>query len=110
MPDEGRDTGAAMPTPLSPRILTRIARDFPEDERPGVAQLIGSIDLGPYAIGRIEPGRDRIHAAILKLADGDETRLRSACDLARRDWRDVLVAAEFANGDWPDRVDAFLGS
>jgi hypothetical protein len=46
--------------------------------------------------------RARVHLAILKLSKGDLAEFRRAVDLARRDWRDVLVAAGLANGDWPD--------
>ena len=53
-----------------------------------------------------DPSRDRerarVHLAILKLSKGDLAAFRRAVDLARRDWRDVLVAAGLANGDWPD--------
>jgi hypothetical protein len=53
-----------------------------------------------------DPSRDRerarVHLAILKLSKGDLAEFRRAVDLARRDWRDVLVAAGLANGDWPD--------
>src|SRR5262245_18425901 len=40
---------------------------------------------------------DRIRAAAIKLSGGDVDRLRRAIDSANVDWRDVLVAAGFAN-------------
>ena len=32
-----------------------------------------------------------------------------ALEVARRDWRDVLVAAGFEHEDWPERLDDYLG-
>jgi hypothetical protein len=46
--------------------------------------------------------RDRVHLAILKIANGDTRRLQAALHQAAQDWRDVLVAAGLANADWPD--------
>jgi hypothetical protein len=40
---------------------------------------------------------ERIQLAVLKLSKGETDRLRDTIGLARRDWRDVLVAAGFAN-------------
>lgn len=53
---------------------------------------------------------ERIQAGIVLLAGGDLAGLRQALDLARLDWRDVLMAAELAGDDWPQRLDAELGS
>ncbi len=40
---------------------------------------------------------DRFRSAALKLSDGDLVRLDEAIKLARFDWRDLLVAAGFAD-------------
>jgi len=40
---------------------------------------------------------ERIHFAILKLSSGKLDRLKSAIELAKSDWRDLLVAAGFEN-------------
>jgi len=40
---------------------------------------------------------------------GDPGRLRDACELAKLDWRDVLVGAGLADEDWPSRLDTELG-
>jgi len=40
---------------------------------------------------------DRIRFAALKLSKGDLERLQEAVRLAKIDWRDLLVAAGFAN-------------
>jgi hypothetical protein len=51
-------------------------------------------------------GLERIRFAALKVSEGDLERLRAAVALARRDWRDLLVAASFgadelAHEAWP---------
>ena len=44
--------------------------------------------------------RDRVHLAIIKLADGDSAAAERWIRQAARDWRDVLMSAGLANGDW----------
>ena len=39
----------------------------------------------------------RFHFAALKVSGGNLGRLREAIELAKQDWRDLLVAAGFAN-------------
>jgi hypothetical protein len=39
---------------------------------------------------------ERVRFAALKLSQGDLTQLRRAVELANLDWRDLLVAADFA--------------
>ena len=38
----------------------------------------------------------RVRFAVLKVSGGDLTRLKSAIDMARQDWRDLLMEADFA--------------
>jgi hypothetical protein len=66
--------------PLSPRLKERIRRDF-------------------------GPGSD---AVISLLAAGDVEALRRALELGLVDWRDLLVAAGLADGDWPQVLDREL--
>jgi hypothetical protein len=54
-------------------------------------------------------GYERLCFAILKLAKGSEAKLDIALKLARADYRDLLVAAKFANSttihkDWHNRL------
>lgn len=42
-------------------------------------------------------GLERIRFAVLKLSGGDLNELQRAIDLAKADWRDVLVAAGFGS-------------
>jgi len=39
---------------------------------------------------------DRVHFAIIKLSNGNIESLKSAVNMAKKDWRDLLVCAEFA--------------
>jgi len=38
---------------------------------------------------------ERIHFAVIKLSNGELDKLEAAIELAKRDWRDLLVAAGF---------------
>ena len=40
---------------------------------------------------------ERIFLAIIKLSEGNLVKFQKAFDLAKEDWRDVLVAAGFGN-------------
>jgi hypothetical protein len=40
---------------------------------------------------------ERIRVAAIKMSDGDMAKLRQAVDVAKVDWRDLLVAAGFGN-------------
>ena len=52
---------------------------------------------------------ERIQAAIVLGGGGDLARIKNMRDIAFKDWRDVLVAADLANEDWPQRLAAELG-
>jgi hypothetical protein len=52
---------------------------------------------------------ERIQAAVVFWGRGHLDRLRDACELARLDWRDVLVRAGLADEDWRSRLDTELG-
>jgi hypothetical protein len=40
---------------------------------------------------------DRIRVAAIKMSDGDMAKLREAVEVAKVDWRDLLVAAGFGH-------------
>lgn len=44
---------------------------------------------------------ERVYFAILKKSGGNLTKFNEAFQLAKRDWRDILVAAGMTGGDWP---------
>jgi imidazole glycerol phosphate synthase subunit HisF len=92
------------------RLERRVRRDFPQPgSANGVLQLL---DRLPAEAGYDEETlrSERIRAAIVLLANGDLGKLRDAIELAKTDWRDLLVAAGLAHADWPDRLTAELGS
>ena len=83
--------------------LTALARNhierlFPEAQHDEVARLLREdcgealppTDRGSYELV------ERIHCAALKLSDGRIDKLYDAIALAQTDWRDLLVAAGFA--------------
>ena len=51
----------------------------------------------PFLDASTAEGLERFHFAALKLSRGNLDRLREAVELAKQDWRDLLVAAGFAN-------------
>jgi len=67
-------------------------------------QLLGLSD----ELGR--PVSERIQAAAVIVAKGDLDRLADAAELARIDWRDLLVMAGLEYPDWRDRLDDLLGT
>jgi hypothetical protein len=94
---------------VSRRVADCVTRDFEEQVQADVLDLLESTTRTDWREHGTEPGRERLHAAILKLAAGDIDALIVAAATAERDWRDVLVAAGLAEGDWPDRVAEILG-
>ena len=62
----------------------------------------------PLSIPANPASLERIRFAVLKVSCVDLNRLQKAIDLAKIDWRDVLVAADFASdltahtSWWPD--------
>ncbi|MFC0431654.1 hypothetical protein [Kutzneria buriramensis] len=86
---------------MSDRLLRRIQRDFPAP-----AEALRLIDELPADHGQ---DVERVQAAVVLYARGDISRLRDRLDLARIDWRDVLVSGDLADGDWPQRLDRELG-
>ena len=84
---------------MSERLKRRIERDFRE---PGSATEVSRL------VGEASDS-ERVQAAIVFVASGDLGLLRNAIALAKADWRDVLVAGELADDDWPQRLFAVLG-
>jgi hypothetical protein len=87
-------------------LARRIRKDFPQ---PGSAPEVLRL-LADLAADSSDPmlGTERVLAAVVLLAAGSIKELRSLLALARTDWRDLLVAAQLAEADWPARLDAEL--
>ena len=80
------------PTPdVSAEDVRRVVRrDFPEEQFGDVMAL-----LDESGVERWHGGRYRVQLAALKLADGSLRNLRYAIEDAKKDYRDVLSAAEY---------------
>jgi hypothetical protein len=98
-----------VPIPLTRRLARKVARDFPDPERPAVIAALERADLGDWKSTRPPEGRERVLAAILVLTRGEPARLAESIGIAERDWRDALVWAELGQPDWPRRLDELLG-
>ena len=86
---------------LTPRLAARIRKDFPDDYERVVTEL-ETAESG-------NQGRERVLAAIVISAQGNLDWLRSAVELSRLDWRDVLMNGGLGYEGWPDRLDKELG-
>lgn len=85
---------------LSSATRDRLLMIFREHDAPEVERLLAEecADTLPLLGEPATPaGLERIRFAALKLSGGEPQRLREAILLARADWRDLLVAAEFAD-------------
>jgi hypothetical protein len=84
---------------LSSETEWRVTFLFPPDRREQVRALLQE-ECGnnlPFCQNFDESEMDRIRFSVLKLSDGDLNQLQKAIGLANTDWRDLLVAAGFAN-------------
>ncbi|MFE3270122.1 hypothetical protein [Streptomyces sp. NPDC059215] len=92
---------------ISARLHARVRRDFPDGD---VARGIeGALRVLGAELDASRQSVERLLAAVLVIAAGDVDGFRSAVRLARLDWRDLLVAAGLAGGDWPRVLDGELG-
>jgi hypothetical protein len=84
---------------LTEETMERVALLFPVASREEAALLLDrecSNNL-PFLDKASPADLERFHFAALKLSDGNLGRLRDAIQLAKQDWRDLLVAAGFAH-------------
>jgi hypothetical protein len=88
---------------MSPRLSQeterRIAALFPPNSRAEVSELL-IIQCGnnlPFCDKEDEFQLERIRFSALKLSAGNIDKLKDAIKLAKTDWRDLLVAAGFAD-------------
>jgi hypothetical protein len=73
----------------------------------GTEELIKRIAaLPPSATGKQNP--ERVQAALVLAARGQWRWFNALLRLLDQDWRDVLVAGDLADADWPARLDAEL--
>ena len=83
---------------LSFGTLKRLERIFSAEDRAVVADLLVN-ECGenlPGCEGATSTSLERIRFAVLKVSEGSTSKLLDALQLAQVDWRDLLVAAGFA--------------
>ena len=90
----------------SPRLLAFAHRTYGEGAAEALASCLAAVPELPLA-DRQDP--ERLTAAMLILGKGDRDGLARAIAVARRDWRDLLMAAGLANGNWPEVLARTLG-
>jgi hypothetical protein len=86
-------------TELSDAPWNKIRQLFPAEHQPKVATILQN-ECGnnlPFLENLDKDGLDRIRFAALKLSNGSLKKLQEAVDLAKSDWRDLLVAAGVAH-------------
>lgn len=97
---------ARVATP-SPRLAARVRRDFGD---PVADEVLADLQQVPEELAGgsgLDP--ERLQAALVLTARGDRAEVDARLELARLDWRDALVAAGLADGDWPRTLDRELG-
>jgi len=88
---------------MTPRLARWIREHYP-----GRGELIVR-RLSQLSVPLQDEPEERILAAIALLGEEDPRSFEEAVRLAQVDWRDVLVAAELADGRFPARLDELLG-
>jgi hypothetical protein len=80
--------------PLTPKTEQRLELLFPPGDREVVRAMLRE-DCGTNIPLWESAGLERLHFAVLKISDGDLDKLDKAINLAKIDFRDVLVWAGF---------------
>ncbi len=96
---------------LSETTEQLVKKLFPQDNWPLVIELLEN-DCGdnlPFSQNATPKSKERIRFAAVKVSEGQTSKLVDAVYLAQVDWRDLLVAAGFANDvnahrEWSDKV------
>jgi hypothetical protein len=81
-------------TPLSSEIEKRLVSLFALDDQEEARRMLID-ECGSNIPSWQSAGLDRLRCAVLKLSGGKIPLLRRAIDVAKRDFRDVLVPAGF---------------
>jgi hypothetical protein len=92
---------------MKAKLLEKLRALFPEEQWVAVTAMLET-ECGselPFADTLGTEGIERVRCAVLKICDGSIDKLKNAILAANFDWRDVLVAADFANSpeeysDW----------
>jgi len=91
---------------VSPRLARWVEANF---ERGSAARVLAEWQqLPPIAVGG--QNVERMQASLVIRTRGDLSAFQQRLSLVNTDWRDALVGADLADEDWPDRLDALLGT
>ena len=85
--------------PLSENTDLLIQKIYPVHMQKTVTHLLEN-ECGnnlPLSEKETPESLERFHFAVLKIGKGNMDKLSTAVELAKQDWRDLLVEAEFAN-------------
>lgn len=89
---------------ITQRLTQYVARSFSDDLSEDIIASLERLD-GEFLHGQ---DAERVGAAIVILV-ARGVAVDSAVGLAKRDWRDLLVAAKLGSEDWRDVLAALLG-
>jgi hypothetical protein len=88
-------TGEPQPVGLTPALIAGIERQFPTSQHEEVTHLLDR-SCGrtlPFFREATAEKLEHLRLCALKVGAGDLARLRRAVELANRDWRDLIMAA-----------------
>ncbi|MEU9956142.1 hypothetical protein [Streptomyces sp. NPDC050982] len=89
---------------VTDRIAVAISDQY-GNEADSVVSLLKEAELRAFR----ELAEERITAAVVILANGSVDKLLNAIQLMETDWRDLLIAAELADVNWPSTLDDIFG-
>lgn len=94
-------------TTVSQRLQRKVQQEFGSEAGTVLEVLVGVPESLP--LGDLQAA-ERLQAAIVLPSEGDLEKFWDLVELAHIDWRDLLVAADLADEDWPTRLDLELGT
>ncbi len=85
--------------PLSNNTQKLVMRIVPNEFQEKVIKLLENecADNLPFLEDSTPESIERFRFAVLKIGKRNLSKIETAIDLAKQDWRDLLVAAKFAN-------------
>ena len=85
---------------MAPDVANRVAREFPSAAaRQAAAQILASVTEAVRELNDSVGEQDRVTRCVLFLAGGNLKYLAECAALARRDYRDAIMAAEYDRED-----------
>ncbi|MBI3414797.1 MAG: hypothetical protein HY043_05660 [Verrucomicrobia bacterium] len=86
-----------MSVQLTELVRQQVAKTFAPE---AAALVIAELEAAELPL--IANNGERVHLAILHLCQGDLGLFDRDLRIAKTDWRDTLVAAGLAHGNWPE--------